>query len=124
MLVNKLVRDNVPDLIKNEYGKGYSYETLPDNNVYREALTHILLEEVHDLVNILRTNHHKKNSLINEIVDIREILKAIIVLEHLDMDNILLHQKEKREKKGGYRNRIFLKEVIERGDKYGQGKSN
>jgi predicted house-cleaning noncanonical NTP pyrophosphatase (MazG superfamily) len=124
MLVYKLVRDNVPDLIKKEYGKGYAYVTLPDDNTYREALTHNLLEEVRDLVDILRTNHHKKNSLINEIVDIREILKAIIVLEHLDMDNILVHQKEKRDKKGGYKKRIFLKEVIERGEKYGEGKSN
>ena len=112
MLVNKLVRDKVPENITDECGKSCSYETLPDDDTYREALTHILLEETQELVNILRTNHYKKRAIINEIVDIKEVLRAIAILEGIDMHNIAKHQSEKRNKKGSFKKRIFLKEVM------------
>ncbi|MDF2865704.1 MAG: phosphoribosyl-ATP pyrophosphohydrolase [Clostridia bacterium] len=101
-IYNKLVRDKIPEIIINT-GENPITEVLKDN-MYKEMLDKKLLEEV---------NEYLKDDNVEELADIMEVILAILKFKKIEIsefDNIV---KIKREKKGAFDNKIFLKEVIE-----------
>jgi len=98
---NKLVRDRIPEIILKN-GEQPIIEILEDNK-YKEMLDKKLLEEV---------NEYLKDDNVEELADVTEVILAILKIKNvntLKFENIV---KTKRDKKGGFENKIFLKEVI------------
>lgn len=98
---NKLVRDYIPDIIK-ENGACPVTEILGDNE-FKAMLDKKLVEEVEEYL---------KDDNVEELADIMEVLLAILRFKNittLEFGNVV---KDKKDKKGGFERRIFLKEVI------------
>ena len=104
---NKLVRDKTLENLEKE-NKKYVYEILDDEK-YSKELDKKLLEEVIEYISC----HEEK-----EMADIMEVLKAIKKFRKLSDENIEKIRKSKEEKKGGFYNKIYLKEVIENTNEY------
>lgn len=111
---NKLVRDKIPKEIENK-GKKCKYEILDDEK-YSKELDKKLLEEVNEYI----SDHSEK-----EMADVQEVLKAIIKYRNIDEERVEELRKAKEIKKGGFYNKIYLKEVLEdKNDTQEQNKIN
>ncbi len=110
---NKLVRDKIPEEIEKQ-GKQYKFKILRDSE-YEKELDKKLLEEVNEYISC----HEEK-----EMADIMEVLKAIKKFRQISDENIEKIRKAKEEKKGGFYNKIYLKEVIENTNKYEENNKN
>jgi len=94
---NKLVRDKIPSIIES---KGESCSThVADDNEYKLKLKEKLFEEVSEYVEIEN---------IEELADILEVIDALIIDRGFDREEIDRVKNEKREKKGGFEDRIIL----------------
>ncbi|MFA9398973.1 MAG: phosphoribosyl-ATP pyrophosphohydrolase [Clostridiaceae bacterium] len=99
---NKLVRDNIPEIIKNS-GKKFNIRIL-DNCTYYEALISKLLEEVNEFI---------ESDNPEEIADILEVIEAIILAKNLTLDEINEMKKYKKQERGGFDKKILLEDVYE-----------
>lgn len=99
-IYNKLVRDNIPDIIK---AKGKIPVTrILDNEEYKEELNKKLQEEVKEYI---------ESEDVLEIADIEEVLKALIKLKGISEEEFESIRKEKAFKRGEFNNKIFLERV-------------
>ena len=102
---NKLVRDNIPNIIENE---GIKVVTrILNNEEYKNELYKKLLEESNEVI-----NSKKENETLEEIADVLEVLKTIAELNNKSLDDIIEIANQKRLKKGGFKKRIFLETAI------------
>ena len=101
---NKLVRDNIPDIIRNN-GEEASIRILDDDE-YKEELLKKLSEETSEVKNAT-----SKDELLEELADVLEILKAIAELNNSSLENVMEIASEKRLKRGGFEKRIFLEKT-------------
>jgi predicted house-cleaning noncanonical NTP pyrophosphatase (MazG superfamily) len=101
IVYNKLVRDKIPEIIKNN-GENPIIEILNDNK-YKEMLDKKLLEEV---------NEYLKDDNVEELADITEVILALIKFKNVEINEFKSIVKSKRDKKGGFENKILLKEVL------------
>ena len=100
MNYNKLVRDKIPDIIKQ---KGKTPIThIADDEEYWEKLKNKLKEEVDEFL-------EKDNG--QELSDILEVLYAICEFKEINRDKLELIRKKKEREKGGFKNKIILDEV-------------
>ena len=107
----KLVRDEVPTHLDKQREKGVSYksEILSDKD-YLNALVRKLNEEATELESCVEG---KNGNTKEEIADVLEVIDALVVALGFNMDEIRRIQEEKRNKKGGFTKRIFLKTVTD-----------
>jgi predicted house-cleaning noncanonical NTP pyrophosphatase (MazG superfamily) len=103
---NKLVRDKIPKIIL-ESGKKCEYIVLSEEE-YIVNLKSKLLEEAQELI-CAKT----KKDIIEELVDLTEILNAIMDYENVSSGTLETVRKEKSKQKGNFQKRYFLKNVIE-----------
>ena len=99
---NKLVRDRIPEIIENT-GKKCKTEILSDED-YLKMIDVKLDEEL--------AEYHKDQN-IEELADLLEVIYAATIarghtLEELEQIRII-----KSQKRGGFKKKILLKEVIE-----------
>lgn len=104
---NKLIRDNIPAIIKSS-GKVCDVEVLDDKN-YLEKLIEKFSEEVAELREEVYQDN--KDNIIEELADIQELIYA--VLDYYGSDKIALDKvtSDKAQKRGGFSKRLLLKEV-------------
>lgn len=102
IIYNKLVRDNIPDIIKS-HGKKANVITLNDD-IYFIKLKDKLLEEV---------DEYLESDTIEEIADIYEVIDAILAFKGIDKKDIIDIQNKKVENNGAFKKRYLLQEVIE-----------
>ena len=102
---NKLVRDNIPDFIKNDNETPIT-RILSDDE-YKNELYKKLLEECNELIVA-----KESDEIIEEASDVFEVLKAISELEGKDIDAVIAFSEQKRIKKGGFSKKIFLEKTI------------
>lgn len=100
---NKLVRDRIPELIAAD-GNRCTTETL-SQEAYLAMLDAKLDEE-------LAEYHRDQN--IEELADLLEVLRAAAAARGYSAQALERVCAEKKEKRGGFEKRIFLKEVLER----------
>lgn len=101
----KLVRDNIPDIIKKKEGFEPSYRILDDDTEFLNALLKKANEESAELQLSLGNNN-----LEEEIADLFEVIDTILALRGKSTEDIKAIQKEKRGKRGGFDKRIFMDE--------------
>lgn len=102
---NKLVRDKIPDII--EQTGGIPQIEILDSNLFEKYLKLKLIEESKEVDEA--TNYE---SQIEELADLLEVFYAILKNMNIDIQDVEKVRKAKEEKRGGFKNKIFLKKVI------------
>lgn len=102
---NKLVRDLIPDIISNDNNRKPIIRRL-SNIEYKEELEKKLNEEYQEVLNA------KGKDRIEELADMLEVMISLAKLEHASLEDIIKVLKEKREKRGGFEEKIYLEKVI------------
>ena len=103
---NKLVRDNIPEIIISNGGKPIT-RTLSDEE-YKLELEKKLYEEYNEIISA-----NNPQDRIEELADMIEVISALASLENKDLDNVISVAKIKRMKRGGFEKKIFLEDVVE-----------
>jgi predicted house-cleaning noncanonical NTP pyrophosphatase (MazG superfamily) len=97
---NKLVRDNILEIIKSK-GQIADYEILDDVRIKEELLIKLFEE----------CNEFKIDKNIEELADILEVIDGIITNFGFNREELEEVKKQKLTKNGGFQKRIFLKTV-------------
>ena len=98
--MNKLVRDNIPEIIKQQ-GDIPEFVIL-DNDDYCEKLKAKLKEEVDEYI---------LSDDVVELGDILEVINAMLTTKNMSMSDIEIIRNKKAQTNGGFFNRVFLKGV-------------
>ncbi|MCM3093044.1 MULTISPECIES: nucleoside triphosphate pyrophosphohydrolase [unclassified Cytobacillus] len=101
---NKLVRDQIPEIIE-KTGKKFSTRILDDNEYIKE-LKKKGFEELQEYV---ETNNNE--DAIEELADVLEIIHALAEYHGASIEEVEEVRKQKAEKRGGFKEKIFLIEV-------------
>lgn len=101
---NKLVRDRIPAIIQ-QAGK-LPKTTVLDQDRYVEELKVKLLEEANE---ISKAEEH--NEVVEEAADLLEVLHAFLDAKDISLEDIERARREKKEERGGFKERYFLIEV-------------
>ena len=106
---NKLVRDNIPDIIASNGEE--SVTRILEDDEYKAELYKKLLEEANEVIS-------SKNSdeTIEELADVLEILRSIAELNGKKLEDIIEMANQKRLKRGGFQKRIFLEKTYSKED--------
>jgi predicted house-cleaning noncanonical NTP pyrophosphatase (MazG superfamily) len=96
----KLIRDRIPEVIEANNGE-YETRILQDEEFEKE-LRNKLVEEAQEVIQA------EEEGLKNELADILELVKSIALHHGIRFNEIEKYQKEKREKRGGFKRKIFL----------------
>lgn len=104
-IYNKLVRDEIPNIIK-EKGEIPVVKTL-DGIEYRKELEKKLYEEYKE---VIEANGDER---IEELADMIEVIRALANLENKNINEVIAIADKKSEKRGSFKERIFLEKVIE-----------
>ena len=99
--VNKLVRDNIPDIIRSNGEKAIT-KTLNEAE-YLKELNNKLIEEV---------NEYLESGNIIELADVYEVILALIKAKGVQKDEFEMIRKNKVLKNGAFDKRIFLISTI------------
>ncbi|MBQ1261046.1 MAG: nucleoside triphosphate pyrophosphohydrolase [Clostridia bacterium] len=102
MKYNKLVRDNIPDIIHDQ-GKGVCFRVLSEAE-FKEYLERKLDEEVAEF---------HENPTLEELADITEVLYALAETHGYSVFDLGRMRRRKLFEKGGFVKRICLLEVEE-----------
>jgi len=103
---NKLVRDNIPNIIRNNGGDPVI--RILTNEEYKNELEKKLYEEYTEVLNA-----HESSERIEELADMLEIIESLAHLEHKTLDDVVEVAKVKNLKRGGFKKKIFLEKTIE-----------
>lgn len=101
MKYNKLVRDKIPEIIRND-NKECITEIL-DEKRYVEELKKKLLEEIDEYQTACTDNES-----LEELADILEIIHELAIVHGSSIEKVEDIRKKKVEKRGGFKDRIFL----------------
>lgn len=101
-IYNKLVRDNIINIISNSNKKA-KYHILTDDD-YLTELNNKLVEEL---------NEYLESNEIEELADIQEIINALVVLKGYTFDKFDEIRENKAIKNGKFEKKIFLESVEE-----------
>ena len=94
---SKLVRDRIPEIISASGKKPVTKVLTPD--AYLECLHEKLDEELQE--------YHETRS-IDELVDLAEVMDAILAYRCVSRETFQVMQQEKRKERGAFEKRLFL----------------
>ncbi|MFH0779724.1 MAG: nucleoside triphosphate pyrophosphohydrolase [Parcubacteria group bacterium] len=97
MEYNKLVRDNIPQIIESKGEKAIT--RIAGEKEYEEALANKLHEEVSEFLS---------KPSVEEAADVLEVLRAICELKGVDLAALEETRRKKAEERGGFQKRIIL----------------
>ena len=98
---NKLVRDKIPENINSMEGRKATWRIMDDDEYIKE-LNKKLLEEAHEFI---------EENAVEELADVMEVIQSIMRIKNISYEELKNVQQMKREKKGGFSNKIYLVEV-------------
>lgn len=107
ILYDKLVRDNIPEIIKNN-GEEPIYRVLSDDE-YWEYLLKKDSEELEEVRAASSLEERKK-----ELADKLELIRAMSEFNGFVLQDIIDEADRKKEKRGGFQKRLLLEKVIEK----------
>lgn len=105
---NKLIRDRIVEIIESD-GLEYKTRVLEDAEFKQELLKKIVEES-----NEVLEAGNNREELVKEIGDVLEVIDAIVDAFELDKNEVEKVRLERKEKRGGFENRIFLEEMEEK----------
>lgn len=97
---DKLVRDNIPDIIKSKGEECVA--RIAEQQEYAEKLREKLLEEV---------NEYLESGDKKELADILEVLHAICETEEMTWEDLEQMREEKLSQRGGFSKKIILEQA-------------
>ena len=100
---NKLVRDKIPDIIKSN-GETPITRILSDDE-YKIELERKLYEEYNEVMNATGKDR------LEELADMLEVMKCLAELENSNLDEVMDIAKTKVKKRGSFNKKIFLEDV-------------
>ena len=100
---NKLVRDRIPEIIES-CGKKAVCEIITNDEEYIKSLKNKLIEEMNEFL---------ESDDVAELADMGEVMHAILEYKGVSVETFQRIRLEKLEKRGGFKKRLLLKEVIE-----------
>lgn len=101
---NKLIRDKIPDIIKKE-NKKFNIRILDDEEFKFEIIKKIG-EEYQELLNSKNNDEE-----IEELADLFELIITLSGVFDLSLDELNTYRMTKKEKRGGFDEKIFLIDV-------------
>ena len=100
----KLIRDKIPEIIVGEGGvPGVSILSDID---YLQALKVKMGEEAKELIDAVN-----KDEILNELVDIQELIRAIVADQGLSMNEFEKKRLGKLKERGGFKKKLWLEYV-------------
>ena len=102
IVYNKLVRDKIPQIIEKN-GQTCVTQILPQD-VYIQKLDEKLTEELAE---------YQQSKELEELADLLEVMEAVVKARGYSWQELLAIRDKKREKRGGFEDRILLTEVQE-----------
>lgn len=106
-IYDKLVRDNIPEIIKADNAAPYTRKLNDDE--YWEYLLKKDSEELEEVKLSSSTEEIKK-----ELADKLELIRAMAEFCGFTLEDVINEANIKREKRGGFQKRILLEKVIEK----------
>lgn len=106
-IYNKLVRDNIPDIINSNDGIPVYHEL--NEEEYWKYLLIKDTEELQEVKDATTIEERKK-----ELADKLEIIRAMAEYNGFSLQDILEEADRKKEKNGGFQKRLLLEKVIEK----------
>lgn len=103
MSYNKLVRDKIPEIIKNNNETPIT-RILSDEE-YKVELEKKLLEEYQE---VLKASGKDR---LEELADMLEVMISLASLDDATLEDIIELADKKRNKRGGFKEKIFLESV-------------
>jgi predicted house-cleaning noncanonical NTP pyrophosphatase (MazG superfamily) len=103
-IYNKLVRDRIPEVIEST-GKKFTSRIL--NN--EEYITELKKKTYEELDEYMKTKNSE--DAIEELADLLELMHALAEYHGSSIEKLEEVRKEKAEKRGGFKEKIFLIEV-------------
>ena len=100
---NKLVRDNIPDIIKKN-GETPVIKYLSDND-YKKELENKLYEEYQEVIG------SSGKERIEELADMIEVINYLAKCEDSSLEEVMSIGKTKSLKRGAFDKKIYLEEV-------------
>lgn len=100
IVYNKLVRDRIPEIIKNS-GKTSHIEIMNEKE-YEKALLEKLQEEAYELFNA------SPGDRVKEIADVQEVLLAILNHWEIDLKTVSIKREKRAVERGSFNKRIKL----------------
>ena len=106
-IYNKLVRDKIPNIIKNNGGEPYT--RILSNEEYIENLKKKLIEECNEVISV-----KTKEDTLEELADTLEVVRSLAKAIGYSYENLIDVAEKKATKRGGFEEKIFLEKVIEK----------
>ena len=100
---NKLVRDKIPNEINSLEGRNAKWRVMDDKEYVKE-LNRKVLEEANEFI---------EENDIEELADLIEVIENIMRVKNYSWDEVEEKQNQKRLKKGGFIDKIYLESVEE-----------
>ena len=97
---DKLIRDKIPQIIEAQ-GKTCVTEILSQEE-YLQKLDEKLCEELAE---------YQQSKELEELADLLEVMEAVVLARGYTWEELLAVRDQKREARGGFQNRLCLKEV-------------
>jgi predicted house-cleaning noncanonical NTP pyrophosphatase (MazG superfamily) len=112
-IYNKLVRDKMIDIYKNDVenkisASGYETKYLSTEKTL-EKLKDKLQEEVGEVLESY--NMEDKTKLKEELADVLEVIDAILFHSNLSLNDVIEIKDIKKEKKGGFEKGLYLESI-------------
>ncbi len=101
MIYNKLVRDRIPEIIKNK-GEKAIYHTASEAE-YKEKLIEKLSEE---------TQEYIRSEDVSELADILEVIYSLASLSKVSSETLEKIRIDKAQKRGSFKEKIILEETL------------
>ena len=101
-IYNKLVRDKIPYIIEDDNRKAVT--RILNSKDYKKELNKKLQEEV---------NEYFRDDNVEELADIVEVIYGILDEKQVSIAEFESIRKKKVEKRGAFKNKIFLEKVLE-----------
>ena len=102
---NKLVRDNIPEIIKCN-NDGEAVIRILSDEEYKKALEDKLYEEYQE---VLESSGEDR---VEELADMLEIMISLAKLEKSNLEKIIEIAKKKKAKRSGFDKKLYLEKVV------------
>lgn len=103
----KLVRDKIPEIIKMNDGVSVPTRILTDDKEYEAAVRQKIIEEATELAAADTDDH-----TVEELADLEELVDELLTLKNIDRKRVNAAQDAKRQKRGGFKQRILMLEGV------------